>query len=120
MAADIATLVNGVAAIAGNAPIVFVANPVQAAKLRLWNRSNFNYPVLASSALGAGVIVCIASNTLVTAIDPVPTYQLFDAVVHLEDTTPLDITTDAVAATVKSLWQSDEIGLCSSQRSGGV
>jgi hypothetical protein len=112
MAADIATLVTAVAAVAGNAPVVFVAHPVQATKLRLWNRSNFQYPIYATSALSAGIVVCIASNALVTAIDPMPTFQLVDtAVVHEEDTTPLDITTAAVSATVKSLWQSDLVGL---------
>ena len=58
MAADIATLIEKVAATAANAPVIFIASPVQAGLLRLWNRSNFNYPVLASSCKNSGRDCC--------------------------------------------------------------
>lgn len=57
-------------------------------------------------------MVAIAANALVTAIDPLPRFEISDqAVLAMDDTTPLDITSGAVGATVKSLWQSDLIGL---------
>jgi hypothetical protein len=112
MAADIATLVTAVSAVAGNAPIIIVAAPAQAAALRLWNRVNLDYEVLASSGLAAGVVVAIASNALVSAVDPAPRFEIAkDTALHFDNSSPLDITTTAVAATVKNLFQSDLVGL---------
>jgi hypothetical protein len=109
---DVGKLAGAVASVAGNAPIIFIAAPAQAMVLKAWSRTTFPFPILASSALAAGTVMVIASNALVTAADPLPRFQLVDnAVLHFDDTTPRDIDTAAVATTVKSLWQSDLIGL---------
>jgi hypothetical protein len=112
MAADIASLVHGCSAVAGNASIIIVAAPAQAAALKLWNRANLDYEVLASSGLAAGVVVAIASNALVSAVDPAPRFEIVNqTALHFDSSSPLDITTAAVAATTKSLFQSDLVGL---------
>jgi hypothetical protein len=111
MGADIETLVTAVSAVAGNAPIILVASPAQAAALKLWNNPSFDYEVLASSGLAGGVVVAIASNCLVSAVDPAPRFEIVKETALHFDTVPQDITTSAVAGTVKSLFQSDLIGL---------
>jgi hypothetical protein len=112
MAADIATLITAVTSVAGNAPIIIVAAPAQAAALRLWNNPSFDYQVLASSGLAAGFVVAIATNCLVSAVDPLPRFELVpDATLHFDDTSLLDITTASVGTTVKSLVQSDLVAL---------
>ena len=71
MAEDLATLIGAVGPIAGNYP-VFVAAPAQAASLRLWYKPNINYEIFATSQLANGVVLAIASNCVVSAIDPQP------------------------------------------------
>lgn len=111
MAEDVATVVGAVATVARNAPVALVAAPPQAAALRLWSRPNFNYEVLSSAGLADGVLLAIATNTLVSAADP-PRFSVTDqAVVHFDNSAPRDIDGTAVAATVKSLFQSNLIGL---------
>ncbi len=110
-AEDIGALVGGVANIAGNNAIVFVAAPQQAAALRAWTRNNFTYEILASSGLAAGTVVCVASNALASACDVAPRLEISNTAVLHMDTTPTDITTGAVSASVKSLYQSDSVGL---------
>lgn len=112
MSEDVGTLVGAVAAVAGNNPVTFVASPKQATALRMWARPNFNYEVLSSSALADKTVIVIASNALVSAIDPAPRFDVTENTsLHFEDATPRDIDSTAVAATVKSLYQSDLIGL---------
>jgi hypothetical protein len=112
MAEDIGTLVGAIAAVAGNSPILIIAAAPQAAALRMWNRTNINYDVVASSGLADGVVIALATNAFASAGDPAPRFELAsETTLHFENTAPLDITTAAVAATVKALWQSDLIGL---------
>jgi hypothetical protein len=114
MAADISTLVTGVAAVSGNAPIIIIASPAQAVALRLWNNANFNFEVLASSALSAGTVIAIASNCLVSAVDPTPRFEISNAaVIHFDNSSPADIATAGAppGGLTKSLFQADCIGL---------
>src|SRR5262249_45906536 len=112
---DIGKLAAAVAAIAGNGPIVFVCAPEQAVSLKLWAPNSFRYPVLASSALADGVVIAIAANALVNANDPAPRFaEARDATIHM-DTSPAAVSTpgapNVVAAPLRSLWQTDTIGL---------
>lgn len=112
MSEDVGTLVGAVAAVAGNNPIIIIGSPKQAAALRLWARPNFNYEVLSSSGLADRTVVAVASNALVSACDPLPRFEVADqTVVHMEDTTPLDITDQAITGTVKSMFQTDSFSL---------
>jgi hypothetical protein len=116
MKEDIAKLAGAVVGVSGNAPIIFVASPVQALALRLWAGSDFDFEVLASSALASGVVVAIASNALCSAIDPLPRFNIStETTLHEEDTTPLPLSTagtpNTVAAPMRSLFQTDAIGV---------
>jgi hypothetical protein len=112
MAADIATLVAAVAPVAGNNEIIFIASTAQATALKLWNNPRFDCRVLASGGLSAGLVIALAPNTLMSASALVPRFDLSsEATLHFEDATPRDIDTTAVSQTVKSLYQSDLIGL---------
>jgi hypothetical protein len=111
---DVASLVAAVASVAGNAPIIFVAAPPQAAAMKLW-RSPFPYEVLASGTLAAGTVLAVATNALVSAIDPLPRIDVSrEAVLHM-DTSPTALsvasTPNSVAAPLRSLYQTDAIGL---------
>ncbi|HXI43856.1 MAG TPA: phage major capsid protein [Bryobacteraceae bacterium] len=72
------------------------------------------YPVVTSTTMTADTIVLLDAADFVTATGDVPNFSVSDqAVLHMEDTSPLAIstTTTAVAAPVRSLWQTDSIGI---------
>lgn len=111
MMQDVAAVVGSVSAVSKNSPIVLCASPAQAAALKLWSRPNFNYEVLATAGLADNTLLALATNCLVSAAD-VPKFSVTDqTVLHFDDTSPRDIDGTAVAATVKSLFQSNLIGL---------
>ena len=92
--------------------IAFVAAPGEAVKIALRAGSEFKFPVFASSALAAGIVMAVALPALVSAIDPAVRFEVGqDALMHFEDTTPLAIGTvgspATVAAPALSMWQSD-------------
>ena len=113
---DVETLLGAVAAIAGGNPICFVCNPVQAAALRLRGRTIFPYEIFATSALAPGVVVAVATNAVASALDPEPTIETgSEGTVVMQDTSPAAISTvgtpNAVAAPVRSLFQTDTLSL---------
>jgi hypothetical protein len=113
MKEDIAAIGGAVSAVAGNGPIIFIASPKQALALRLWAGSQFNYEILASSALVAGVVIACAPNGLASAIDPAPRFDSArEATLHM-DTVPSQIvgSPNLVAAPQRSLFQTDSVGL---------
>ena len=69
MMSDLSKLVAAVSGV-GGMDIAFVANPGEAGKLALRSGSEFKFPVFASSALAAGVVMAVALPALVSAIDP--------------------------------------------------
>jgi hypothetical protein len=81
MSEDVADLVGAVSGVAGNSAVVFVASPRQAAALRLRYGRDASYEILASSALGAGTVIGIASNSVASAIDPAPNFHVADQAV---------------------------------------
>ncbi len=114
MKADITALTTSVCAVAGNNPIVLVAAPAQAIALRLWRERNA-FEIFASGGLAAGTVVAIAPNAIVSALDPLPRFDIArDSTLHME-TSPTAISAlgspPTVAAPVRSLWQTDSIGL---------
>jgi hypothetical protein len=114
MRKDVAALVGGVAGVANNGAIVLIASPPQAAALRLAAGPNFPYEIMASSGLAAGFVMAVAANALASAVDTTPRIDVSrEALVHQEDTTPLQIAPSASPITfpVRSLWQTDSIGL---------
>jgi Phage capsid family len=112
---DLSDLVQAVSAVTGNNPIVLIAAPAQAASLRLAN-ARIGYEVLASGALADRTVVAVASNALVSAMDPAPRFELSkSATVHTEDTSPAQLasvgTPNTVAAPMRSMFQSDSSAL---------
>jgi hypothetical protein len=113
---DVETLLGAVAQIASGNPICFICNPVQAAALRIRGRTIFPYEIFATSALAAGTVIAIATNTVASALDPEPTIETgSEGTVVMQDTSPAAIgtvgTPNVVAAPVRSLYQTDTLSL---------
>src|SRR5262249_27284543 len=74
-----------------------------------------DFEVLASLALADKTVIAIASNCLVSAIDPAPRFEVRDAATLHMETSPAQISTvgtpNVVAAPMRSLFQTDAIGL---------
>jgi HK97 family phage prohead protease/HK97 family phage major capsid protein len=71
------------------------------------------YPmILSANTAPSDTIWLMDAADFISATGDTPRFDVSDqAVLHLEDTTPLDITTASVGTTVKSLWQTDSIGI---------
>jgi hypothetical protein len=116
MIADLAALATAIAPVAGNGPLIFVASPARVVRLRLRAPREISFEILASSALADDMLIAVASNALASAVDPTPRFEAsIQATLHMEDSTPLALSStgspNTVAAPVRSLWQSDAIGL---------
>jgi hypothetical protein len=114
MLADIAAVAGAVAPVAGNSPIALIANPVRALALRLRAPRELPVSVLASSAVAAGDLIAVAPPALVSAVGNVSINAGRESTVHSFD--PADAisvpgTPNVVAAPVRSMWQTDCIGL---------
>jgi HK97 family phage major capsid protein len=80
------------------------------------NNRFMGYPVILSSTVTAGTVFLLDADDFVSVEGDVPVFSVSDqAALHLEDTTPLAIGTagspTSVAAPVRSLFQTDSIGL---------
>jgi hypothetical protein len=112
MVADVEQMVAQVGTVAGNAPIVFVCSPAQTAALKML--PNFPYTVLASPALPLKTCICIASNSLVSAMDPVPRFEISrEATMVMDDSAPVALSTSpgVFGSPIRSNWQTDTISL---------
>jgi hypothetical protein len=114
MAADLGELVAAVSSVAGNNPIVLVASPRQAAAIRV--RTDVDFPIFSSAALADKTAAAIETNALFSVGDTAPRFDTsVGATLHMEDTTPLPISTPGspatVAAPTRSLWQTDCVAL---------
>ena len=109
---------------------VFIMNPVQALAISLtqnaggdfvfaadMGRGTLNgYPVIQSPNVAAGTVFLVDAADFFTATGDEPRFDVSDqATLHMEDTTPLQIgtagTPNAVAAPVRSMFQTDSIAL---------
>lgn len=109
---------------------VWIMNPIQALGLSLITNGNgefpfkdevaggtfFGYPVILSTTQTAGTVMLIDAADFFSATGDEPNFDVNDtATLHMEDTTPLAIgtagTPNVVAAPVRSLWQTDSIGI---------
>ncbi len=113
MIGDLSNLAALVAPIAGD-QILFVASPKQAVRINLWRTSPLQFPVIASSGLADGIVLCLATNALAVAggNDPPKISVSTEAVVHFEQDAPLPISNaGTVAAPVRSLYQTDAVAV---------
>jgi Phage capsid family len=112
---DLDSIISSVADVAGNNPIVVIAAPSRARrlKLRLANVADPGFEIMASSAVGAAEIVAVASNGLISAVDPVPRIETSFQGTLVMNSTAAELVTPggAVGAPARSLWQADSVGL---------
>ncbi len=74
------------------------------------------YPIISSTTLAARTWFLVDAADFITATGDTPNFSVSDqAVLHMEDTTPLAIgtvgTPPTVAAPVRSLWQTDSLAI---------
>lgn len=74
------------------------------------------YPIIQSTTQTAGMITLLDAADFASATSDTPQFDVSDqATLHMEDTTPLelvqDVTTDVVAAPMRSLYQTDTLAL---------
>lgn len=120
-----------ITATAGNVRTpVWIMNPIQAIALTLTqsaggdfpfkaevNGNRFlGYPLIQSTLVTAGTVILLDAADFFSAAGDEPRIDVSDqAVLHMEDTTPLPIGTvgspNTVAAPTRSLWQTDCIGI---------
>lgn len=110
-AADLGALVGDLAARNGGANALIVAAPAQATAIKFFSS---DFAAVGSAGLADGTVVAIEpSSFAITA--GTPEFEVGTvAALHMEDTAPLDIAATAgptLATPVKSLWQTDAIGL---------
>jgi hypothetical protein len=105
---DASALAGAVAPVASNGGVIFIAAPKQAMALRIWLGYNAPFEVLASSALAAGTVICIALNCLASAIGALDVSVTDQSAIHMEDTNPAMLasgTGPVVASPIRSLFQ---------------
>lgn len=117
--AMLADMENEAAAIgeAGGSNVVYVMAPRQAAsaRLRLRNIGNTSTTIWPCTTLTAGTVVAVCPEGFVTAFGSEPRIETSNvATLHLEDTSPLAISTSSslsYAAPVSSMFQQDLIAV---------
>jgi hypothetical protein len=114
MVTDVQLLAAAVAPVSANSPLLFVASPKQAARMKFSSQLK-DVEVFSSSALADKTVLCIAANCLVSAIDPAPRFALSTeaTVVMRDDPAQLAVvgTPNVVSAPARSLFQTDSISL---------
>jgi hypothetical protein len=114
MMADLGNLVQALAGNHGGKTPLFVAAPAQAAAMKATLGPHWDYPIVSSASLAAGEIICLELASFVSAFGATPEFDTVKAAsFHFEDTAPTDITggTPSPAVPVRSLWQTDMVGL---------
>jgi hypothetical protein len=109
---EVENVAGAVSSVAGNSEIVLIASPKQAIALRML--PNLPFEVLSTSALAAGTLVAVATNALISAVDPSPVIEISNtATLNFDDSSPQDISTSGVLAqgSTRSLWQTDAVGI---------
>lgn len=109
---------------------LWIMNPIQAVSISLTQNTAGDfpfkaeiaggqlqgYPVLRSASVTAGMVILVDAADFFSATGDDPRFDVSDqAVLHMEDTAPAAIgttgTPNVVAAPVRSLWQTDTIGI---------
>jgi len=113
-ATDIGNLFAALAANGAGKTAVIVAAMSQAVKLKLIVGPKWDYDILASTALATGTVAAVETASFVSGFSSVPEFSVSNvSALHLEDTTPQNITggTPSPAVPVKSLFQIDGLAL---------
>src|SRR5262249_15068753 len=114
MVTDVESMAGAVAPVSVNAPLIFVASPKQAARMK-YSTQLQGIEVFSSSALSDKTVMCIASNCLVSAISPAPKFELSTEATIVMDTAPAVLgavgTPPIVGAPAQSFFKTDRISL---------
>ena len=114
MFADLGNLFAALAANAAGKTAVIIAAMPQAVKLMATIGPKFNFHIIASTALPTGTVAVLEIASFVSGFGSTAEFNTTKVgALHMEDTTPADIVSagGTVAAPVKSLYQTDAIGL---------
>ncbi|WP_167561320.1 phage major capsid protein [Bradyrhizobium sp. AS23.2] len=106
MADDLCVLVQAVSPYAGNSNVVWVMAPAQATRLFL-RAERLSYPVLQSSVVNPGVVICIVVNAVAAWLGAPEVVTSKEATTQ-DDTAPGDINS---AAPSRSDFQTDSVSL---------
>lgn len=111
MLADVEALGAAVLGAGGGVAVAFIAGPVTAFRLAL-HLTDQNLTIWPSLGVAEGVLIAVDPAALVASIDPAPRFDVSEqALLHM-DTDPAQISTGgAIAGGVRSLFQTDTIGL---------
>ena len=113
MIADLSALANAVAQRAGNSNLVYVMAPRQAVAATLGTPKEFPYPLLTSTALADGEVICIVPNAIAAIMEPVPQIDVSTQASWHRETNAQPIVKDdgTVATPVASSFQTDTVTL---------
>lgn len=126
MIADLRALVGALTAVNGGRRIAIILNTVQAMGLGFAQTATgdflfssadeagrkFNVTFIASNNVPAGVVIAVDAADFVSATGDAPQFDMSNqATIHEEDTTPLPINAGTPAVPIRSLWQTDSIGI---------
>jgi hypothetical protein len=110
--ADLAALGEAVSGYAGNGGFVYIAAPRQALSIALAPIREFNYPLLTSTSLTAGTVICIAANAVVSALGAAPQIDLTKAATfHMSDAPSAIATGGTMATPTQVTFQNDTVGV---------
>lgn len=112
MLEDVQTVAGAVSAVANGNPIILVTGPKRVIKLKMW-ADRVPFETYGSNAVAESVLIAVATNGLASSVDEVPIMtQSREATLHM-DSSPAAISTmatpNAVAAPVRSVYQTDSI-----------
>jgi hypothetical protein len=115
MESDLGALAGAVAASGGSGEVIFVASPRQFAAVRI-RAPQMPFEIVPSLALAAGTVVAIDAGAFVSGVGPDPEITAsLSAVLHMEDASPLQLSTagspNVVAAPAQSMFQTASIAL---------
>jgi hypothetical protein len=110
LSGDIKALLGALVTLGAGRDPVFIANPQQAATMKLLASPLFRYPVLPSSALALGTVIVVEASSFVSAFGATPEFSTDQQMaIVMEDTSPPQ--DPMTGQSVKSLFQVDSIGL---------
>lgn len=114
MVGDLIAVTSAIAPVAGN-QIALIVNPVTALKFAALLPQALPFPVLQSSAVADDMLVAVAVNAFAVGLEPDIRLEVSEETAVHSDTSPAAISTEGtpnvVAAPVRSLWQTDCIGV---------
>jgi hypothetical protein len=111
MIADLLALAAAVAQRAGNSDLVYVMSPRQAVAAVLGTPKEFPYPLLTSTALADGQVICVVPSAIAAVMEALPRIDVStQTAVHMETNAQPIVKDDGTTATpVMSSFQTDNV-----------